>query len=335
MKKLEIYPYEITDNSDALNLERFCPQGKGLSLKFVRPTFHARSEVYQDYRILTAKIENKLIGIAAGANKQIKAGDKLIQAIYGYDLRVHPDYRKYGTAKILTEAVIKEFGNDIDCAYTLIAGENERALSFIKRSFGAKIVIPLTYFIFPVFKMTNEIIKPELSSVTEVHTNYLRFNPALDFTSEFDEKYLLGHVNSISFGEKAGCSIWTNENLLSEQVVKLTPRYNILRFVFNTFKLFIPFPIIPKQGEIIESWFIYDLYAEDIESLSKLLISVNNLAFSKGKKFLYILLQNGDQLISLIQKVKKLIFEISYFFLAKGKIYPNDSSRIYLDIRDL
>lgn len=335
MINLEISPYKLSDNSDALKLEDMCPQGKALSLRFVRPTFHARSEVYQDYRILTAKSNNKLIGVAAGAKKKIKVGGEIIYAIYGYDLRVHPDYRKYGTAKILTEAVIKEFGDVIDCAYTLIAGENESALSFIKRSFGAKVVIPLTYLILPVYRRIKESLKFQFTSASEIHYAYIQKNPGIELLSEFDEKYLLGHVNSISLGQKAGCSIWTNENLISEQVIKIPVHFNLIRLLFNPLKLFMKFPSVPKQDEIIQSWFLYDLYAEDINGLKEILSAVNNFAYSKGKKFIYILLQTNDPLIKLVQKSRLLLFTYPYFFLANKKIFPKSSNKIYIDIRDL
>ena len=65
MGKIDISPYILSDNEDLLKLEQLCPQGEKLSLKFVRPTFHARSEVYEDYKILTAKMEGKIIGVTA------------------------------------------------------------------------------------------------------------------------------------------------------------------------------------------------------------------------------------------------------------------------------
>ncbi len=63
MKELKIEPYTINDNEEALALEKQCIQGKSMALSFQRPFFHARSEVYENYKIYCAKINNKLVGI--------------------------------------------------------------------------------------------------------------------------------------------------------------------------------------------------------------------------------------------------------------------------------
>lgn len=335
MTKIVLEPYDIKDNDEVIEIEKLCPQGGNLSLKFVRPTFHARSEVYEDYRILTAKMDGKIIGVTAAANKKVLMHNKKINAIYGYDLRVHPDFRKYGTAKILTKAVIEMFGDDIDCLYSFVSGENERALNFVKRNFGAKVAIPLTYLIIPVFGKMKSQMSYEVTNPTEIKNNYILQNPGMVFNSQSEEKYLLGHVNSIKIGNRAGCSIWTNENLISEQVDNLPFRYNMMRILFNTIKPFFRLPIIPKKNEILKSWFLYNLYSMDAGGIKEIISVLNNLAFSNGKNFLYILLQNDDRLLPLIKKSRKILFSQPYWFLAKGNCFPQLSDNIYIDIRDL
>lgn len=335
MSNIDISPYLLIDNEDVLELEQLCPQGENLSLKFVRPTFHARSEVYEDYKILTAKMEGKIIGVTAAAKKNIFMHDQILNAIYGYDLRVHPSYRKFGTAKILTKTIIEMFGNDVDCLYSFVSGENERALNFVKRNFGARVSIPLTYLIIPVFRKLKSQNFYESADSIEIKNNYILQNPDVVFISQCEEKYLRGHVNSIKMGSKAGCSIWTNENLISEQVENIPLSYEIMRSAFKIVRPFLNMPVIPGKSEIIKSWFLYDLYAKDIKELKNILAIVNNLAFSKGRNFLYILLQNNDPLISLIKKLRMILFSQPYWFIAKGNSFPKHSDRIYLDVRDL
>jgi len=335
MSSVDISPYILGDNEDVLKLEQLCPQGENLSLKFVRSTFHARSEVYEDYKILTAKKNGKIIGVTAAANKKVLMHDKTISAIYGYDLRVHPDFRKYGTAKILTKTIIEMFGNDINCLYSFVSGENERALKFVKRNFGARVSIPLTYMIIPVFKKLKSQKPYEFTNPIEIRNNYIMQNPGTVFIAQCEEKYLRGHVNSIKMSNIAGCSIWTNENLISEQVENIPITYDIMRLVFKIVRPLLKLPVIPRKFEIIKSWFLYDLYAKDIDGLKNILAVVNNLAFSKGRDFVYILLQNDDPLISLIKKLRMILFSYPYWFIAKGNSFPEESDKIYIDIRDL
>ena len=60
---MKITPYTLEDNEAALDLEEQCVQGESIVLTYRRPTFHARSQVYDKYRILCAKIDNRLVGI--------------------------------------------------------------------------------------------------------------------------------------------------------------------------------------------------------------------------------------------------------------------------------
>ena len=335
MGNIVLSPYNLNDSEELLKLEQLCPQGTNFSLRFVRPTFHACSEVYEDYKIITAKVDGKLVGVTAASKKNILMRDRIIKAIYGYDLRVHPNFRKYGTARILTKNIIEMFGDEIDCLYSFVSGENERALNFVKRNFGARVSIPLTYLIIPVFRKLRQKEDFEFSNPTDITNNYLIQNPNLVFISRCDEKYLLGHVNSIKMNNGAGCSIWTNKNLISEQVDNIPLSYDMMRFVFNNIRPFLKLPVIPHKSQIIKSWFLYDLYAKDIDGLKNILAVVNNLAFSKGRDFVYILLQNDNPLISLIKKLRLILFSQPYWFIAKGNFFPQESERIYIDIRDL
>jgi hypothetical protein len=67
---LTIIPYTNRDDEAALSLEEKCVQGKSIVLKFRRPTFEARSKVYDNYKILCAKSNEELIGIGAYTKKQ-------------------------------------------------------------------------------------------------------------------------------------------------------------------------------------------------------------------------------------------------------------------------
>jgi hypothetical protein len=56
MPEVMISLYSQADNESALRLEELCTQGTTIPLRYRRPTFHARSEVYPSYRILCGKL---------------------------------------------------------------------------------------------------------------------------------------------------------------------------------------------------------------------------------------------------------------------------------------
>lgn len=337
MSDLRILPYTGEDNEAALSLEEQCVQGKSLSLKFCRPTFHARSEVYDNCRILCAKVGGMLVGIVAGTVKFVKLREEMIRAAYIYDLRVHPDYRKYGLAKRLASAVLDDIGQSVDCIYTLIAGQNERAIGLARRSFGAKVVLPLTYAVLPVYKTLKEEEQHRFTDASGVHQTYLERNPSMEFVPEFDEQKLLGYVASLSVAnpEEGSCSIWTNENLLAEQVVTVPVYLRILRAMTTPLRPFLKMPSIPMSDEIVRSWFLFDFYATDERSARNLMATVNNFALSHDKKFVYIFLQSHDPALVLIRRSGCPVFTFPYLLLAKGQKIPCESDKVYLDIRDV
>jgi len=333
---LTIIPYTNRDDEAALSLEEKCVQGKSIVLKFRRPTFEARSKVYDNYKILCAKSNEELIGIGAYTKKTVKLHGETIVAAYIYDLRIHPEHRKYGVAKSLGEALLEDIGPDAECIYTLIAGENERALALTRYSFRVNVVVPLTYVIIPVYKMLKGINDYSFSSVSETHRMFLKHNPSVEFVPPLQEEKMLGYVTSVTLkGEHGGCSIWTNENLLAEQVAALSGYFRVLRVFTALFRQFIKLPYIPGQGDAVKSWFLFDFFARDEESVHSLIAAVNNLALAKGKNYIYILLQSDDPLLEVLKKSGSKVFTIPYFFMANGRAIPLEKDRLYIDVRDL
>jgi ribosomal protein S18 acetylase RimI-like enzyme len=334
---MKITPYTIKDNEAALDIEEQCVQGESIVLKYRRPTFHARSQVYDKYRILCVKIENKLVGITAWAEKLVRLHGELIRAAYTYDLRVHPDYREKGVAIHLSREMFNDIGQDVDCIYTLIAGENKRALGLAQKIFGMKLNIPFTYAIIPIYKKFKQTENYFLTNIEDVHKQYLQTNNQTEFIPMFKRKNMVGHVSGIILTEEnaGGCSLWTNENLLAEQVVSIPRSYQIQRFLSKLLHWFIKLPYIPGPADIIPSWFLYDMYAGSEKDFRILLVAVNNFAYEKERKYLYALLQNNDRLLTFIKRTGYKVFTFPYYFLGKGRITPLQTDKIYIDIRDL
>jgi len=337
MSDFEISSYSPQDDADALALEAQCVQGTSLRLKFRRPNFGARSELYENHRIYCARRGAELIGIIAGALKDVKLHGTTVRALYIYDLRVHPAHRRMGVGKRLTDVLIKDLGRDADCLYTLINGENNKALALACRNFAPQAVIPLTYCLIPVYKKRKEQANWKSETAKNVHDAFLKRKKSLEFLSVFNEVKLAGHVMSLELkGQaRAGCSIWTNEELLAEQVTRIPFRLKVVRVLSRLLKPVIKFPHIPAKDEIMPSWFLFDLHAEDVRSLRSLLAAVNNQALARGRTYLYILFQDTDPLLQQMRDAGLRHFTFPYRFLARGRAFPRKSDCIYIDIRDL
>ncbi|UCD06162.1 MAG: GNAT family N-acetyltransferase [candidate division WOR-3 bacterium] len=337
MIKLDITPYTLEDNEAALFLEEQCVQGKSLALKYRRPTFHARSEVYEKYRIICAKHDGKLVGISAWSEKNVTIHENPVRAAYAYDLRVLPAYRARGVALKIMKATLDDILMQTDFIYTLIAGQNQVAFKLVRHMFGMKTVIPLTYIIIPVFKRLKSGKEYCPADAHEIHEKFLSGKSGWEMVPGFDVRRLKGYV--MSFVEKqqgqAGCSLWTNENILAEQVVAVPKNLQVLRIAYAPLRLFMPLPAIPKRGDILKSWFLFDLYAASKEYLYELLATVNNNALDNHVQYLYILLQNSDRLLDLISELGMRTFTLPYTFLCRPSGVLNESDNIYIDVRDI
>ncbi len=337
MIKLDIVPYTVEDNEAALFLEEQCVQGGSLALKYRRPTFHARSEVYEKYRIICAKHDGKLVGISAWSEKNVRIHNSPVRAAYAYDLRVLPAYRTRGVALKIMKATLDDIFLQTDFIYTLIAGQNEVAFKLVRHMFGMRTVVPLTYIIMPVFKRLKSDKDHCTADAREVHERFLSGNSGLEMVPGFDVARLKGYV--LSFVEKqqrqAGCSLWTNENILAEQVVAVPKYLQVLRIAYAPMRLFMPLPVIPKRGDVLRSWFLFDLYAASKEYLYELLATVNNKALENDIQYLYILLQNRDGLRGLIPELGLRTFTLPYAFLCRPGGVLNESDNIYIDVRDI
>ncbi len=339
--KFTIREYVPSDNHAALRLEERCPQGEELKISFHRKFFHQRSEMYKDFLILAGFYNEKLVAIVAGAVKEILVDKKKVKAGYFYDLRVDPDYRrlKLRIAQRMCNLIVSRLSPKTDLIYCLIAGRNLRALHLVKRYYDAQVVIPFKYIINPVYKKRRVKSIFRDSTREEVHRNFLKYNPDLDFYCSTELDRLHGYERSYCLDSnkgEAGCSVWSSKEILGERIESIPKYFKTLRFFLGVPSLFTKTPHIPRIGETLDSWYLFDFYASDKESARELFLHINNEAQREGKKYTYLALQESDEFYLTLKKCCwKFSPVIDYFILANGKALPLKSSKIYTDIRDL
>lgn len=333
--EITIVPYSSHDDTEALALENVCPQGGTVMLRFRRPSFHARSSVFERSTILCAKADGRVVGIAAGAIKQTRLHGRTVRALYGYDLRVHPDFRRYGTARKLSQAVIDEL-SPAECIYSYVAAQNTRALQFTRRNFRPQSVIDLTYLVLPVFRKRIEDHRTQEVPASIVREGYLKMNECSQLVPDDAQHLMHGHVSSLMVASgAAGGSLWTNESLLPEEIVRLPLPLRLLRGLsVPLFPLHL-FPQIPAPGTKLRSLFVYNIFAHDVAGLKSFLSAANNVALVTRRTWLFILLQACDPLIGLVREGGFRFLTVPYVFLAKGADTPLPGERLFIDIRDL
>ncbi|NIO49339.1 MAG: hypothetical protein GTN73_07900 [Candidatus Aminicenantes bacterium] len=339
--KFIIREYLPSDNQAALQLEERCPQGEELKIGFHRKSFHRRSEMYKDYLILAGFYDKKLVSLVAGAVKEILINRKKIKAGYFYDLRVDPDYRrlKLRIAQRMCNLIVSKISSKADLIYCMIAGRNLRALHLVKRYYNAQVIIPFKYIINPAYKKRRVKGALEEAKFEEIHKNFIKYNSYLDFYCSPDLERIYGYVKSYrleSSSGEAGCSIWSSKEILGERIESIPKKYRTLHFLFKVFSPFIKTPYVPRKGEALDSWYLFDFYASNEESAKELFLHINNIALQEGKNYTYLPLKETDDFYPILMKCRwKFSPVIDYFILASGNILPQTNSNIYIDIRDL
>lgn len=339
--KFIIREYLPSDNQAALQLEERCPQGEKLKISFHRKSFHQRSKMYKDYLILAGYYDKKLVSLVAGAVKEILINKKKVKAGYFYDLRVDPDYRrlKLRIAQKMSNLIVSKISSKADLIYCMIAGRNLRALHLVKRYYNAQVIIPFKYIVNPVYKKRRVKRSLKESKFEEVHKNFLKYNSSLDFYCSPNLERMYGYVKSYSLESssgEAGCSIWSSKEVLGERIESIPKKYRTLQFLFKVFSPLIKTPYIPKKGEALDSWYLFDFYASDYKSAKELFLHINNIALQEGKNYIYLPLKETDDFYPALRKCCwKFSPVIDYFILGSGNVLPQTNSNIYIDIRDL
>lgn len=333
MPDLDVRPYVPADDAAAVELEVACVQGRSLALRFRRPAFAARSAVYEDAAIFCGWLGGRLVGTVAAARKPVELRGRTIQATYFYDLRVHPDARGQGLSHDLIRVALAEQAADAECRYVLVAGQNERMLGLLRGGYHHphEVSISLVYACVPVYRRRGGMAAQV--DPAEVRARHLAaWRPT--FRPAYRPERMVGHVASYAV-DGAGCSVWTNEALLAEEVVRLPSVLRGLGRMADTLRPLVPLPRVPRQGEAIPSWFLYDVYADSEAALGRLLDAVSDAALEAGRTVLYLLLRPGDPLLAWTRAARRLMFTLPYRFLARGTHVPDPQEPLYLDIRDL
>jgi ribosomal protein S18 acetylase RimI-like enzyme len=334
MSALDIRPYTEADDADAIALEASCVQGQSLALRFRRSSFAARSAVYDEAAIFCGWLGNRLVGTVAAAHKPVALHSRPLQTTYFYDLRIHPSFRGRGFAHDLIRTAITHMADDAECVYVLVAGQNTPMLGLLRKNyrFPNEVSIPLTYACVPVYRHrgVQSVAHVDPAQVRSRHLAAVRptFLPA------YRPERMNGYVKSVAV-QGAGCSIWTNADLLAEEVVRLPLSLRALSVLHTLLRPIALLPEVPHPGEVIRSWFLYDVYAESRDALGHLLDAVTNIALDHQRTVLYLLLPDDDPLLAWVQYARRLVFTFPYRFIARGHRVPNPSDRIYLDVRDL
>jgi GNAT superfamily N-acetyltransferase len=337
-----VRPYRYSDNEQALALEQRCVQGKDFQLSFRRESFHRRAENFGTHFIAVAEIDGQIVGTQAVALKDAMVYGEDMRIAFFFDTRVDPRFRGQDIAKRM---IVDAYGwtfQHVDCAYLYTVSDN-RIVRFLMNMGGTEEVGGYDYIVFPTYAPRVPRHNPRQTTLDEVHESMIATAGPFDFycdpRKELDTR---PHVGSWLIGSDrgcAGCSAWNNHDILAEVVEHVPWSLRVLRwFAGHTNALAMRTPHIPRKGETVRSWYLFDFHASTPELACDLIRFVAARAKEAGVDYCYIPVGSKVGWVRAVRAEVPTSFApvIPYTLMAGwGRGHMPKMENIYVDIRDL
>lgn len=338
---VEIAEYSPRDDDEAVELERRCPQGGRLRLMFRRTSFRPRSALYPEWRIWTARIAGRLVGVTACAIKRAELFGRPVHAGFAYDLRVDPAWRGAGIARRLMDVAHAWAFERAELGYTYSVAGNDVAEHLIG-SFGATPAGGYEYLIVPTAR-TWPSPEPVRISAEEAYDRHLAREGPFDLHPQPDFPLMgPGYVRSWltnAGGRDASCSAWNAAAVLAETLDRAPLEIRIARGLSRLPGLRrLRWPRIPGDGEVIRSWYLYDVTARSPVEARRLARSVTREARAAGIDWLYWIAPDGASWVpGVLADAPKLVSRrLPYLRMLQLRDAPGHGVRTaYVDVRDV
>ena len=341
---LRIGVYDPADSDEALNLEARSPQGRAFRLRFERSYFHRRAENFDPWRMVTARREGELVGIAGGALKPALRDGRPTTAAYVFDVRVAPEERRGRIAQRLIQELALWARQTAEFSYGYLAGDNVASSRLATEIFGTGTAPACRYLVYPILRSRSAGGEAEEAPPRDVHQRFVDrrgpFDLYCDPQPAFSAEGYVGSWSASKGGETASCSAWSNETTMAEVVERVPPSLAAAGALLRhwPFKL-LPLPPIPRPGDRVRSWYLFDFDASDGAAATTLMKTVGLAARSRGIDYCYIIHRGEEPWIAdLRRRVPRLFAPIVPYSIISQML--DDGSPIffkspYIDIRDV
>jgi hypothetical protein len=139
---------------------------------------------------------------------------------------------------------------------------------------------------------------------------------------------------------RAGASAWSNKDIMAEVVDRLPLTLSAAGAVLRLpIVRRLPLPQVPRRGEAIRSWYVFDLHANGAAAARELIAGVSSDARAHGIEYLYLIHHGGEAWIEALRAdVPKLFSPLVRYCVVGGagdKATALPIRRPYVDVRDV
>ncbi len=350
---VSIRPFEDGDNVTMLEIEKLCPQGNEKYAMGVdkSPDAIARYKLYDDWKVLVAEEEGKVVGWVGWALKHDPIQGE--RYVYLAEVMVHPEFRRKGIAtRLVTEAEKNARETGSGHIYCFIFGPNDASKALFGK-LGYSNMGEFKIWGISAYKRANiaqkfkiecinkNDIPDVVSLINDYYTGRAHFIP---YTPESFESYVNGipAYGLENFwvvkdeGEIVACAgLWDCSVLGDLYYTKEPLMWKVMRGVFGFLSLFGKMPKIPAEGEYFKVHYVTDhaFKPESSDAMSNLIGYFNNVLFDAKRDFFAAQLDLSDPLFKIMKKLKPQI-DLAYVFAKAFEGELPEFSPFYIDIRD-
>lgn len=359
MNNLQIRLAEDSDNDQILELNRKCPQEGMITLCVNRsPCFNSLHRLLDpESWHLVACSGDRIIGLIGIVHFQGEILGKDVKIAYILDLKVDSAYRSGTVAYRLVKSAVEAIDrSDTDFVIANFIKDNKKSLEFTKGRgklpralyLGSNKIRNLLPVRFMKPDKRFEISTLREQEIPEIVQLYRKYSGKFKISPAITEERFRRNLNSIQGltagnffvakdkGEiKAFTACWDEHFYKSYQVLKLTPRINLVNGLINVLSNFMKLPQPIRINEPLRQLsIVYYAHDDCPKAMQSLFKHINNI--TRGSEYTLITLysQENDPISGLLKNFRSVSVNTEMYLFAKDtpvfeKLNENPSTVLF------
>jgi len=338
-----IRPVEKKDNEKLIELEKKAGQGEKLRIVTERDDYLFRANKFVDSIIYLAEDETngEILGVMGVGPVNVTLAGKETKAGYIFDWRSNPEIKSLNRAmyRIWIEIKKEMEARQIRFIFGFVKEDNSRSLNIIQRV-GAKPVGEKIFYTLPLFRSFSSSgdqakIQGKINSWEEYlkvksQKGTLDFFPHYDNGDWFSKSREAFFAGKISHGDSS-LKIWDTTSQYRFRALEIPTFFKMARPVFSFFSPIISLPRIPRKGEAIKNWFLYDFDIRKKEDLPILLEGARRFAMEEEVDFFIFIRDAKETPLDFAERKAWLKVKYKTFFFPFEKL-PMPQNPTHYDV---
>jgi ribosomal protein S18 acetylase RimI-like enzyme len=318
------------DNDSLLELASSASMDGDTSLRIERyPDFFSLLKYRGESIVFVAEGEGKITGCISLSLQDVFVDGEIHQVYYIGDLKVLPQFRGYGIAVKLCNAVqdyLEESGADL--LFTTVAKGNKKPIPFLEKRNGMSDFLPVG-----IFKIYQLIGKRKISESGEFKIERAGVsNEIIEIFNASSKKYSFGNVITkeklndteiYTIREKnkitGAIAIFDTMHIKQNIPVRISRALRLAITLSNAFHKLTGISRLPVEGEAVEMLYIKYIAATNSNCYRLLIDRARRLAFDRSYSFVSLGLHERDEKNKLLNTMLKIKFEALGFFTSLKK----------------